>query len=119
MSDIVFIRDLRIETVIGVYDWEKEIRQVLCLDLELSNDNRRAALADRIGDTVDYMSVSKRLMQFIGDNQFELIETVAERCTEIIREEFGVAWVKIRVSKPGAVPGCEAVGVIVERGVQP
>lgn len=116
MSDIVFIEDLRIETVIGIYDWEKEIRQVISLDLEMSNDNIRAAASDAIEDTLDYKAVAKRLIGFVGGGQFQLVETLAERCAEIILEEFAVGWVRIKASKPGAVRGSAAVGVIIERG---
>ena len=116
MDDIVFIEDLRIETVIGIYDWEKATRQVVALDIEMTNDNRRAAASDRIEDTLDYKAVAKRLIAFIGDGRFELVETLAERCAEIIRQEFQVGWVRIRVAKPGAVTGSAAVGVVIERG---
>ena len=116
MNDIVFIEDLRIETVIGIYDWEKETRQTVALDLEMANDNRRAAATDRIEDTLDYKAVAKRLIAFVGAGRFELVETLAERCAEIILNEFGVRWVRIRVGKPGAVTGSAAVGVVIERG---
>ncbi|MDX1569404.1 MAG: dihydroneopterin aldolase [Xanthomonadales bacterium] len=116
MNDIVFIEDLRIETVIGIYDWEKETRQVVALDLEMANDNRRAAGTDRIQDTLDYKAVAKRLIGFVGGGRFELVETLAERCAEIILDEFDVEWVRVRLSKPGAVTGSAAVGVIIERG---
>jgi len=83
--DIVFISQLRIETVIGIYDWEKAIKQPVVLDIEMAADNRRAAASDRIEDTLDYKSVSKRLKQFVGESQFELVETLAERCAAIIQ----------------------------------
>ncbi len=118
-TDIVFIADLRIETVIGIYDWEKEIKQVVAFDIEMANDNRQAAATDRIGDTIDYKAVSKRLITFVGDAQFELVETLAERCCEIILNEFGLPWVKLTASKLGAVRGSSAVGVILERGRRP
>jgi dihydroneopterin aldolase len=114
--DIVFIEDLRIQTVIGIYDWEKEIRQEISLDLQLANDNRAAAASDSIEDTVDYKAVAKRLIHYIESNRFELVETLAERCAEIIQAEFPVSWVRLKASKPGAVRGSAAVGVIIERG---
>jgi dihydroneopterin aldolase len=114
--DIVFLRGLRIETVIGIYDWEKEIRQPVILDLEMSTDVALAAASDRIEDAVDYKAVSKRLKQFVGEGRFELVETLAERCAEIIRNEFGVGWVRLQVNKIGAVTGAQDVGVIIERG---
>ena len=116
MMDIVFIEDLRIQTTIGIYDWEKEIRQEVSLNISLANDNRAAAASDHIGDTVDYKAVAKRLIGFVEGNRFELVETLAERCAEIIIAEFEVPWVRIRASKPGAVRGSVAVGVVIERG---
>jgi len=114
--DIVFLRGLRIETVIGIYDWEKEIRQPVILDLEMSTDVAKAAASDRIEDAVDYKAVSKRLKQYIGEGRFELVETLAERCADIIRNEFGVRWVRLTVNKIGAVTDANDVGVIIERG---
>jgi dihydroneopterin aldolase len=114
--DVVFLRGLRIETVVGIYDWEKEIRQPVILDLEMSTDVAVAAASDRIEDAVDYKAVSKRLKQFVGEGRFELVETLAERCAEIIRNEFGVRWVRLQVNKIGAVTGAQDVGVVIERG---
>src|SRR6476659_8655692 len=109
--DLVFIEDLRIETVIGIYDWERKIRQVVALDLEMAFDNRVPAASDKIQDTLDYKAVSKRLIGFV--------ESLAERCALIVREEFQVPWLRLKLSKPGAVTGSKAVGVIIERGVKP
>ncbi|MEA3273917.1 MAG: dihydroneopterin aldolase [Pseudomonadota bacterium] len=114
--DIVFLRGLRIETVIGIYDWEKQIKQPVILDLEMSTDVARAAATDRIEDAVNYKAVSKRLKQFVGGGRFELVETLAERCAEIIRDEFGVRWVRLSVNKTGAVTDAVDVGVVIERG---
>jgi 7,8-dihydroneopterin aldolase/epimerase/oxygenase len=114
--DTVFIEDLRIETVIGIYDWERKIRQTVALDLEMAFDNTVPAASDVIGDTLDYKRVSKRLIAFVGDSRFELVETLAERCAEIVMREFGVPWLRLKLSKPGAVTGAKAVGVVIERG---
>ena len=114
--DIVYIRDLKIETVIGIYDWEREIKQTVSLDLEMAHDISRAAETDDIADTLNYKAVAKRLISFIGDSEFLLVETMAERCAEIVRTEFSVPWLKLRLSKPGAVRGSQDVGVIIERG---
>ena len=114
--DIVYIRDLKIETVIGIYDWEREIKQTVSLDLEMAHDIRKAAASDSIEDTLNYKAVAKRLIAFIGDSEFQLVETMAERCAAIVREEFKVPWLKLRLSKPGAVRGSQDVGVIIERG---
>ena len=114
--DIIFIRDLRIDTVIGIYDWERSIRQTIRLDLEMATDIARAAASDRIEDTLNYKAVAKRLMQFVGESEFQLVETLAERCAGIVRDEFGVRWVRLRLNKKGAVRGASDVGVIIERG---
>jgi dihydroneopterin aldolase len=117
--DVVFIEDLRIETVIGIYDWERKIRQTVAFDLEMAFDNRSPAASDRIEDTLDYKKVAKRLIAFVESSHFELVETLAERCAEIIQHEFGVSWLRLKLSKPGAVRGSRAVGVSIERGARP
>jgi dihydroneopterin aldolase len=114
--DIVFLRDLRIDTVIGIYGWERRTRQTLIFDLEMSADVARAAASDDIADTLNYKSVAKRLIEFVGQSEFQLVETLAERCAEIIREEYGVRWVRLTLNKKGAVRGASDVGVIIERG---
>jgi dihydroneopterin aldolase len=113
--DRVFIENLAVETVIGIYDWEREIRQAVNLDLEMEFDIRKAAASDAIEDTLDYKAVSKRLIQFIEQGQFQLVEALAERCAAIVLDEFPVARLKLKLSKPGAVRGSSAVGVIIER----
>ncbi len=114
--DIVFLRDLRIETVIGIYDWERHTRQTVILDLEMGTDVARAAASDDIKDALNYKAVAKRLIAFVSESEFMLVETLAERCAEIIREEFGVPWVRLSLNKVGAVSGARDVGVIIERG---
>lgn len=114
--DIVFIEDLRIETVIGIYDWERKIRQVVALDLEMAFDNRKPAASDRIEDTLDYKAVSKRLIAFVEGAHFELVETLAEHCAQIVLSEFKVSWLRLKLAKPGAVRGSKSVGVAIERG---
>ena len=117
--DRVFIEALAIECVIGIYDWERTIRQTVVLDIEMAFDNRKPAQTDAITDTLDYKAVSKRLIAFVQQSQYGLVETLAEECARIIREEFGVAWLRLKLSKPGAVTGSKAVGVIIGRGVRP
>ncbi len=117
--DVVFIEDLRIETTIGIYDWEKAIRQTVAFDLEMAFDNTIPAASDRIEDTLDYKRVSKRLIAFVSESRFELVETLAERCAEIVMNEFPVPWLRLKLSKLGAVTGSRAVGVIIERGRRP
>jgi dihydroneopterin aldolase len=117
--DIVFIRELRAETVIGVYDWERSIRQAVVLDLELAADNRRAAASDKLDDTLDYAALSARLLAFIEGSEFQLIETMAEQVAAIVLQEFGVPWLRLRLAKPGAVARARDVGVLIERGERP
>jgi 7,8-dihydroneopterin aldolase/epimerase/oxygenase len=114
--DIVYISDLKVDTVIGIFDWERRIRQTVSLDLEMATDIRKAAASDHIDDALDYKNIGKRVIQFIEDSDFQLVETLAERVAEVVREEFGVAWLKLRLSKPGALRGSRDVGVIIERG---
>jgi len=114
--DIIYLRDLKIETVIGVFDWERRIRQTIILDLDMATDIRKAAASDSLDDTLNYKAVAKRLIDFVGNSEFELVETLAERITEIIRDEFNVPWVRLRLNKKGAVRGADDVGVIIERG---
>lgn len=116
--DTVFINDLRVNAVIGVYDWERRITQSLSFDLELAADIRRAAERDDIADTVNYKAVAKRLIAFVEDSEFQLVETLAERVAQIILDEFAVPWVRLTLRKPGAVRGARDVGVIIERGAR-
>lgn len=113
--DLVFIEDLRIQTVIGVFDWEREITQTVSLNLEMGFDISKAAASDSIDDTLDYKSVSKRLIQFVEGSEFQLVEALAEECASIVLAEFPVTWLRLKLSKPGAVRGSSAVGVIIER----
>ncbi|PKM22954.1 MAG: dihydroneopterin aldolase [Gammaproteobacteria bacterium HGW-Gammaproteobacteria-14] len=114
--DIVYIRDLKVATVIGIFDWERRIRQTVSLDLEMATDIRRAAASDHIDDALDYKAVGKRLIAFIEESEFQLVETLAERVADIVIGEFGVPWMKLRLSKPGALRGSQDVGIIIERG---
>ncbi len=113
--DIVYIRDLRIQTVIGIYDWEREIKQTISLDLEMGSDIAKAAATDHIDDALNYKAVAKHLISFVEASEFQLVETMAERIWEIVRDEFNVPWMRLRLSKPGAVTGSQDVGVIIER----
>jgi len=116
MMDLVLIEGLEVRTVIGIYDWEREIRQTVRLDLEMAWDISKAGQSDDISDTLDYKSVSKRMIDFVEASEFGLIESLAEHCAKIILEEFHVSWVKLKMSKPGAVRGSENVAVLIERG---
>ena len=117
--DIVFIRDLQIETVIGIYDWERKVRQIISLDIDMASDIQKAAGSDNIEDTLSYKTVAKRLIAFVEQSEFELVEALAEKICEIILEEFEVPWVRLTLNKPGAVRGSKSVGVMIERGQKP
>lgn len=115
-SDYVLIEGLEVRTVIGIYDWEREIRQTVRLDLKMAWDIARAAASDNIDDALDYKSVSKRLIAYVESSSFGLIEALAEECAKIVMTEFGVPWLRLKLSKPGAVRGSENVAVLIERG---
>ncbi len=117
--DKIFLDELKIDTIIGIWDWERKIRQTVVIDLEMSADIARAAATDSVEDTLNYKSVAKRIQGFVGDSSFQLVETLAERIAGIIRDEFDVAWVKVRVHKPGAIRGSKDVGIEIERGEKP
>jgi len=116
--DRVFIENLSVETVIGIFDWEREIRQVVSLDLEMEFDIGKSAASDAIEDTLDYKAVAKRLIRFIERSEFQLVEALAEKCASIVLEEFPVERLKLKLSKPGAVRGSSAVGVVIERSAK-
>ncbi|MCV6625264.1 MAG: dihydroneopterin aldolase [Cellvibrionaceae bacterium] len=117
--DIVYIRDLRIETIIGIYDWERQVKQEVSIDLEMAGDIRPAAASDDIELALNYKSVAKRIIALVGAAEFLLVETMAETVAQVVREEFGVPWLRLRLSKPGALRGAQDVGLIIERGERP
>lgn len=114
-SDTIFLSDLRVDTVIGIWDWERKIRQTISIDLEMGTDIARAAKSDSIEDTLNYKKVAKRIQQFVADSEFQLVETLAEHIAQIILAEFEVPWVRVRVNKPGAIRGARDVGVLIRR----
>lgn len=114
--DTIFLRDLRIDTVIGIYDWERRIRQTVSLDLEMATDIRKAAASDKIDDTLNYKAVAKRIIGFVEQSEFQLIETLAERVADLVLDEFNIPWIRLTLNKTGAVRGARDVGVIIERG---
>jgi dihydroneopterin aldolase len=117
--DKIFLDELKVETIIGIWEWERKIRQTVVIDLEMSADIAGAAATDDVADTLNYKSVAKRIQEFVGASSFQLVETLAERIAAIIRDEFGVAWVRVKVHKPGAIRGSRDVGVLIERGRMP
>lgn len=113
--DTIFLRDLKVETIVGIWDWERKIRQTVSIDLEMATDIRRAAASDSIDDTLNYKLVAKRVQQFVADSSFQLVETLAEKIAEIVLNDFDVPWVEVRVNKPGAIRGARDVGVRIRR----
>jgi dihydroneopterin aldolase len=113
--DFIFLGGLATECIIGIWDWERRVKQKIVLDIEMATDIRKAAASDSIDDTLDYKRVSKRLLQFVGDSQFQLVETLTERIAEIVVTEFDVPWVRVRLNKQGAIRGSRDVGILVER----
>ena len=114
--DKVLIEDLRIDTVIGIFDWERQVRQTVSIDIEMGFDISAAAKTDAIEDTLNYKAVAKRVISFVSESEFGLVETLAERIAELICKEFSVPWLKLTLRKPGAVRGAKSVGVQIVRG---
>ena len=117
--DTIFLHDLKVETVIGIWEWERKIRQTVSIDLDMSTDVRKAAATDSVDGTLNYKSVAKRVQAFVGESSFQLVETLAEKIAAIVLDEFEVSWVRVRVNKPGAIRGARDVGVQIERGSRP
>lgn len=114
--DIVFLRQLQLEAVIGIHDWERKAPQPLLMDLEIATDARRAAASDRIQDALDYHTVARCLTDYVAGSDFQLVETLAEGCAELILREFAASWLRLTLHKPNAVANAASVGVIIERG---
>ncbi len=117
--DIIYLSDLKIETIIGIYEWERKVKQTVSLELQMATDIRQSAATDTIDDTLNYKAVAKRLIDFVEKSHYQLIETLAEKITEIVLTEFDVPWVKLKLSKPGAIRGAKDVGIIIERSKTP
>jgi dihydroneopterin aldolase len=113
--DKIFIHALKTEAIIGIFDWERQVKQTVIVDLEFSADVRKAALSDSIEDTLNYKRVAKRVLAFVEGSQFHLVETLAEHIAMLLLEDFGLAWVRLSLSKPGAIRSSRDVGVLVER----
>jgi dihydroneopterin aldolase len=113
--DKIFLTALTTECIVGIWDWERKVKQTVVIDFEMACDVRKAALSDRIEDTIDYKAVSKRLLGFVESSQFQLIETLTEAIARIIITEFGVSWVRVRLNKQGAIRGSRDVGIVIER----
>lgn len=114
--DKIFLRGLEVDAVIGIWDWERQIKQKVRLDLEIGTDVRKAAASDSIEAATDYKAIAKRLIAFIEASRYQLVETLAEALAEVVVKEFSIPWVRLSVAKPGAIEGSREVGVTIERG---
>ncbi|MHB8346366.1 MAG: dihydroneopterin aldolase [Acidiferrobacterales bacterium] len=114
--DLIYLHDLKVDCIIGIWEWERRTTQVMTIDIDIAADIRRAAQTDSIEDTLNYKAVAKRVIAFAGNSQFQLVETLTEKIAELILGEFRVPWVRVAVNKQGAIRGATDVGVIVERG---
>ncbi len=114
--DKIFIHALKTEAIIGIFDWERQVKQTVIVDIEIGVDVTKAALSDSIDDTLNYKRVAKRVLAFVEASSFHLVETLAEHIAMLILEDFGIAWVRLSLSKPGAIRSSRDVGVSIERG---
>jgi dihydroneopterin aldolase len=114
-DDRLFLRGLQCECVIGFIDWERRVRQTVVVDLEFPADCARAAASDAVAETIDYKQVAKRVLAFVSDSQFQLIESLAHQLALLLLAEFPLAWVRLTLSKPGAIRHSRDVGVSIER----
>lgn len=114
--DTIFLRDFRIRTIVGIWEWERRMPQIVSIDLDIGTDIRRAARSDQIEDTLNYKAVTQRVKSLVADSGFNLIETMAEQIAVLIIDEFGAPWVRVAVHKPWAIRGSRDVGVVIERG---
>jgi len=114
--DIIFISELAVETIIGIYEWEREIKQPVLFDIEMSGDCARAAATDAVAETLNYKAVAKAVIRFVEKSEFQLVETLAEQVAVLIMSEFDVQWLRLKVNKRGAIRGATGVGVVIERG---
>ncbi len=115
--DTIFISELKVKTKLGVPAWERMVAQTVVLDIEIGYDLTKACKSDAIVDTIDYGAVVKRIHEVLKEHSFQLVEALAEHVCQLIFKEFGALSVKIKVAKPGILPGLKALGVIIERGI--
>jgi dihydroneopterin aldolase len=116
--DIIYLHGLKVDCVIGVWDWERKIKQTITIDLDMGFDIREAAASDALEDTLSYKDVSKRVEAFVKDSGFQLVEKLAEEIAGILLNEFEIKWCRVKINKFGAVRGAGDVGVLIERGTQ-
>ena len=115
MKDIIYIKDLRVETIIGIFDWERKVKQEVSIDMEFPFDCKKAAATDSIDNTIDYKAICKGVIKFVENSSFQLQESLAEGIAALVKEEYNVESIKLRVSKPGALRGAKDVGLVIHR----
>ena len=115
MKDIIYIKDLRVKTIIGIFDWERETKQEVSIDIEFPFDCKKASMNDSIEDTIDYKKICKAVIKFVEGSSFQLQESLAEGIASLVKDQFNVESIKLRVSKPGALRGAKDVGLIIHR----
>jgi len=113
--DKLFLHDLRVEAIIGFWEWERRVKQIVSIDLEIATDSRAAARVDSVDAALNYERLAQRVLDFVGASEFKLVETLAEAIAQIVVAEFAAPWVKVSVAKPGAIPRARVVGVVIER----
>jgi len=113
--DKLFLHELRVEAIIGFWEWERRVKQIVSIDLEVATDSRAAARVDSVDAALNYERLAQRVLDFVGGSEFKLVETLAEAIAQIAVQEFGAPWVKVLVAKPGAIPRAREVGVVIER----
>jgi dihydroneopterin aldolase len=114
--DIIFLREFKLDLIIGVYEWERTVPQTIQMDLDIGLPHSRAGQTDRVEDTIDYAKIVARIRETLGERQFSLVEALAEHVASLIQDEFGAPWVRISVAKLGLVRGVKQLGVLIERG---
>jgi len=117
--NIIFLNEVKIQTILGVPEWERMVPQSIVLDIEIAMPNNESCITDNISDTIDYGLVVARLHESLNDKKFKLVEALAEHLCQLIIKEFKAPWVKVKVAKPGILPGVKSLGVIIERGSKP
>ncbi len=116
--DIIYLRDLKVDAIIGIFEWERRVKQTISLDLDMATDIHKAAQSDAIEDTLNYKAVAKAVIHFVENSDFQLVETLAERVVALVMDEFNIPWMRLQINKKGAIRGARDVGVIIERGVR-
>ncbi len=115
MQDTIYIKDLRVKTTIGIFEWERKVKQEVSIDMEFPFDCKKAAASDSIDDTIDYKTITKGVIKFVEESSYQLQETLAENIASLLKDKYGIKSVKLRVSKPGAVRGAKDVGINISR----